>query len=101
MFRRARYRCERPGCTLVSTPERAAEDLDAHHITPREQLDAGGYVAENGIALCRKPGGCHERAEAVLHGADDPESNSERLYRIIGSSRTTAERASRKLAPDT
>ena len=85
----------------MSTRERAEEDLDAHHITQREQLDAGGYVAENGIALCRRDGGCHERAEAVLHGAHDPDFASENLYRIIGSSRAAAERASRKLAAGT
>jgi hypothetical protein len=97
VFRRAGYRCQGPGCGLKSSPASAVEDLDAHHITNRNELPAGGYVAENGIALCRRPRGCHERAEAVLQGALDADFAPENLYRIIGSSREEAERASRRL----
>jgi len=28
------------------------EDLDAHHITDRNEMPNGGYVKENGITLC-------------------------------------------------
>ena len=34
--------------------------LDAHHITNRNFMPAGGYVKENGITLCPP---CHEDAE--------------------------------------
>lgn len=30
------------------------QDLDAHHITDRKLFKNGGYVAENGITLCKK-----------------------------------------------
>jgi hypothetical protein len=101
VFRRAGYACQGPGCGLKSSPARAVEDLDAHHITNRNELPAGGYVAENGIAVCKRPRGCHERAEAVLAGAVDPDFAPENLYRIIGSSREEAERASKRLAEGT
>jgi len=37
--------------------------LDAHHITPRTEMPGGGYVPENGIALCPQ---CHGYAEDWL-----------------------------------
>lgn len=82
------------------------ETLDPHHITPREQMPNGGYVAANGITLCKKPGGCHEQAEAFLQrhqplpGVDllvvslvGPGT----LYRLIGSSYTQAVEAAERL----
>ena len=98
VFRRATYHCQGPGCSVTSTPERAVEDLDAHHITDRNEMPGGGYVPENGIALCRRPGGCHEKAE-VFHatGTALPGWAPADLYRIIGSSHDRAVRASEKL----
>ncbi len=98
VFTRAKHRCEGPGCSVTATPEQAVEVLDAHHITDRHDMPNGGYVAENGIALCKRPGGCHEKAEDVLQGrAHHPGFTPEELYRRIGSSRRKAEAASRKL----
>lgn len=100
VFKCAGFRCQGPGCTVISSPEHAEQHLDAHHITPREQLPAGGYVAANGIALCRRAGGCHEKAEAVLQGDARPELAAfmpENLYRIINSSPELARRASEML----
>jgi predicted restriction endonuclease len=99
VFSRAGYRCQGPGCRVRATRETAEEVLDAHHITPREQLQAGGYVAENGIALCKS--GCHEKAEACLRGADLPGFGPLDLYRIIGSSQVIAEVQSENLARGT
>jgi hypothetical protein len=97
VFARAGRRCQGPGCTSASNVK-----LDAHHITNRKLLPAGGYVAENGIALCDLPGGCHERAEAVDRGAlVDPRFTAEVLYRIIGSSAVDAMAASERLAAGT
>jgi hypothetical protein len=98
VFARAGYRCQGPGCTVASTPDRAVEDLDAHHITDRHAMPGGGYVAENGIALCRRRGGCHERAE-VFHatGTALPGWAPADLYEIIGSSHEQAVRASERL----
>jgi hypothetical protein len=54
-----------------------------------------GYVAENGIALCPD---CHKNAE-VFHatGTTHPGFSPEDLYRLIGSSKSQAEVASRQL----
>lgn len=38
------------------------ENLDAHHITNRNDMPNGGYVKENGISLCPKH---HEMAESA------------------------------------
>jgi hypothetical protein len=111
VFARAGYRCQGPGCTVASTPDRAVEDLDAHHITDRHAMPGGGYVPENGIALCRRPGGCHEQAE-VFHatGTALPGYDGGRppmppgpagwapadLYEVIGSSHEQAVRASER-----
>lgn len=104
VFRRDGYRCV--VCGFQSSPERADHEIDAHHITPREQLPNGGYVAENGATLCDAAKqnlplvrGCHYRAEQVLlrisqgwtPGVGPPEDHEyeytpEALYARIGSS---------------
>jgi len=60
-------------------------ELDAHHITTRDEMPAGGYVKENGISLCPE---CHLKAE-VPHAANI-EFSPETLYRSIGSSKESA-----------
>ncbi|MCA9662995.1 MAG: HNH endonuclease, partial [Myxococcales bacterium] len=67
----------------------------AHHITDRNAMPNGGYVAENGIALCPA---CHEKAER-FHATGHALAgfHPDDLYRIVGSSREKAERASRRL----
>jgi hypothetical protein len=111
VFGRDGYRCV--VCGFESSPERAEHELDAHHITPREEMPNGGYVKENGVSLCdpSKTGkplahGCHYRAEQVLlkisQGFDPPktehdydyEYSPEALYKAVGSTREEAERAS-------
>jgi 5-methylcytosine-specific restriction endonuclease McrA len=72
---------------------------DAHHITPREEMPNGGYVAENLITLCST---CHEGAEAWLagRGRDDMSDSAFRptaLYARIGSTYDRAVMASRNL----
>jgi hypothetical protein len=97
VFARAGHRCQGPGCAFP-----IGVKLDAHHVTNRKKMPAGGYVAENGIALCDVPGGCHERAEAVDRGVVvDARFTAEALYRIIGSSLVEATAASERLAAGT
>lgn len=97
VFKRARYRCQGPGCGFQSTPERATQELDAHHITDRNELPNGGYVAENGISLCDP---CHRRAEAFhATGQAHPGYAPADLYAIIGSSLARAHAASLRLKP--
>ena len=57
VFGRDGFTCR--GCGFASTPERAEDALDAHHITDRNEMPNGGYVAENGITLCEV---CHAKA---------------------------------------
>ncbi len=68
--------------------------LDAHHITDRNELPAGGYVAENGISLCAI---CHEKAEE-WHSSNHTRCvegfHPDDLYRKVGSSHEKALQAS-------
>lgn len=87
VFARDNNRCRKCGA--------ASEKLDAHHITDRNEMPNGGYVAANGISLCEP---CHEKAEAFHStGQALPEFSPDDLYRLIGSSREKAQRASERL----
>jgi len=71
------------------------EGLDAHHITDRGDMPNGGYVKENGIALCEN---CHIKAEEFHStGTSHPGYSPEDLYRVIGSSHIAAVNASERL----
>ncbi|QEL13413.1 HNH endonuclease [Limnoglobus roseus] len=110
VFRRDRYRCAmcgKPGRDRQGGDEHrnyhpgAAEQslvaLDAHHITDRNEMPKGGYVAENGITLCDDE--CHRLAE-VFHqtGVPHPGYDPADLYERIGSNLEKARSASVKLA---
>jgi len=77
VFTRDSYRCRK--C-------KETESLDAHHITDRNEMPNGGYVAENGISLCPE---CHKKAE-VWHSSKKTNYvkgfHPDDLYRLIGSS---------------
>lgn len=81
-FERDGYACVM--CTFQSTPARAEEELDAHHIADRTLMPNGGYVEENGISLCAD---CHHKAE-IFHSTGHPQAgySLEDLYEAIGSS---------------
>lgn len=86
VFYRDGYRC------LVCGTPGTDETLDPHHVTDRNQIPHGGYVAENGITLCKR---CHEKAEAGAQGFE-----KETLYRLIDSSLERAMVASERLGQD-
>ena len=70
-------------------------ELDAHHITNRNDIPNGGYVPENGISLCSS---CHLKAERYLiNVACEPGFHPNDLYKLIGSSREKAVKAALKL----
>lgn len=73
IFERDNYKCVLCGET---------EDLDAHHITNRNEFKNGGYIKENGVTLCPN---CHYDAEIGLISSD-------RLYQAIKSSLELAQR---------
>lgn len=91
VFERDEYRCVT--CGKQSAPDRAEDELDAHHITPRHLMPAGGYVAQNGVSLCKRS--CHSIAERQLEYQDvlppltlgDPwyKYTPKALYEAIGS----------------
>lgn len=87
VFERDGHRCRMCG--------KNNEPLDAHHITDRNLMPNGGYVKENGIALCPR---CHENAE-IFHstGTALPGWSPDDLYRKIKSSHELATRASHRL----
>ncbi len=81
VFERDDHRCVTCGYNKV-------EDLSAHHITDRNEMPDGGYVPENGITLCDTL--CHTFAERAWPGFTPDD-----LYKLIGSSKEEAEKASR------
>jgi 5-methylcytosine-specific restriction endonuclease McrA len=70
-------------------------ELDAHHITDRNEIPNGGYVKENGISLCDE---CHLKAEQYhVNGTWSDGFHPVELYKLIGSSHEKAHRASLNL----
>lgn len=93
VFERDAFACV--GCGFRSSPERAEDELDAHHITDRSDMPNGGYVAENGVSLCAE---CHLKAESHHRGEEIPPGFSPgELYQRIGSDEETARAASERL----
>jgi HNH endonuclease len=93
-FQRDRNKCVK--CNFVTdTSKPIEEQLDAHHITDRKQMPAGGYVKENGISLCNL---CHIKAEAFHStGVSITGYSPEDLYKAIESSYELAYQMSLKL----
>lgn len=85
VFERDGWRCKVCG--------RFGSSLDAHHITPRERMPAGGYVVENGITLCDRAFGCHYKAEQAIDAALGDFCPGA-LYALVGSSYERAHAAS-------
>ena len=92
-FKRDGFRCA--VCNMKSSKDMAEQELDAHHISDRSTMIAGGYVKENGISLCPS---CHEKAE-VFHSTGIPVEgySVDDLYKKIGSSYEKAVEESKKL----
>ena len=88
VFKRDGYKCV--FCDVT-------EDLDAHHITDRNEMPNGGYVKENGITLCPAH---HLDAERyhITGGEDFVEGlHPDDLYAKIGSSYELAVEKSKRL----
>lgn len=77
VFERDKHKCRK--CD-------SSGELDAHHITDRNEMPNGGYVKENGISLCDE---CHVKAE-VWHSSEKKEFvdgyHPNDLYMLINSS---------------
>jgi hypothetical protein len=93
-FRRDKYTCVM--CGKKSSPDKALEEMDCHHITDRSLMISGGFVPQNGITLCKAP--CHLKAEEFHStGVAHPGYSPEDLYQAIGSTYEKAVEASKKL----
>jgi hypothetical protein len=116
-FREAVLQRDGLACVVCGRYSPMGNELDAHHVWPREKMPYGGYVCENGVTLCDhvKSGGlsfegCHAKAERVLAaffeegrefpalGEPDYEFSPSALYVKIGSSLEQAIAASSRLA---
>lgn len=94
VFQRDKYRCVI--CQLKADQNDPEALLDAHHITPREEMPNGGYVKENGVSLCKD--NCHLKAEQYLQKeSTDEQFSPETLYRKIKSTKERAVSASQRL----
>lgn len=92
-FLRDKYACVM--CGFKSSPEKAIEELDAHHIKNRAEIVNQGYVATNGISLCED---CHIKAEELhSNGIAHKEYSEEDLYNAIGSNLEKAINDSKRL----
>ena len=99
VFKRDNYKCAWCGMPNVD------DNMDAHHITDRSEMPNGGYVEENGISLCKNgiafhEESCHMKAELfhISNGKEWTEGmHPEDLYKLIGSSKELAIKASEKL----
>jgi len=87
VFKRDGHKCR--FCNITT-------DLDAHHITDRNEMPNGGYVKENGITLCT----IHHQLAELFHSTGEaaPGFAPEDLYKKIYSSHAKAVEASEKLA---
>lgn len=97
VFERDRYACvccRKAGYDRQGEPVKDKVPLDAHHITPREEMPKGGYVKENGATVCDD---CHLQAEEHLQGIEHPGFDPESLYKLIGSSHEAAVKTSEEL----
>lgn len=92
VFNRDKLTCQ------VCKTKRTEDDLDAHHITDRNEIVNGGYVKENGITVCKDE--CHMKVEQFhISGGESwvDGLHPDDLYRIINSSKELAILKSEKL----
>ena len=89
VFKRDGYKCLMCGYKPVGVIE---EEMDSHHITNRDLMPHGGYVASNGASLCKVGKNCHLKAEN-----EEPGFEAEALYAKIGSSYEKAVRDSERI----
>lgn len=96
-FRDAVFKRDKHTCRVCKT-EREEALLDAHHVTDRSLMPNGGYVASNGITVCKDE--CHMKVEKFhITGGEEWEEglHPDDLYALIGSSREQAEKDSEEL----
>ncbi len=102
-FRNAVFKRDNNTCKICGykpPADKIIEELDAHHITDRNEMPNGGYVKENGITLCCIGENCHLKAEQfhISGGTKWVENmHPNDLYLLINSSKEEAIQASERL----
>ena len=90
---------KRDGKCMICNEPIKGDNMDAHHITDRNEMPNGGYVLENGITVCKDR--CHMNCE-VFHVSNGKSwtmgCHPDDLYKLIGSSKELAINKSEKLA---
>lgn len=85
-FRSAVFQRDNYTCQICNT-KRIENELDAHHITNRDEFEDGGYILENGITVCKDA--CHLMCE-LFHISNGEKWNKNMhpndLYKKINSS---------------
>ena len=89
-FRESVFKRDGYKCVFCDTKE----NLDAHHITDRNEMPNGGYVLENGITLCSDH---HILAEGFHNGNLIYGWLPEDMYKAIKTSYNEAYRKSLEL----
>tara|TARA_B100000809_G_scaffold206042_1_gene207996 strand:- start:2248 stop:2565 length:318 start_codon:yes stop_codon:yes gene_type:complete len=92
-FRDSVLKRDRSRCVFC----KATDNIDIHHITDRTLMPAGGYVKENGIALCPLHMAMAEKFDQSDGEASVELFNPAQLYRKVGSSYDKAVAASQRL----
>ena len=90
-FRAAVFKRDKFTCKVCGTKSKE-DELDSHHITDRSEIINGGYVASNGITVCKER--CHMKVERFhITGGTEWEDgvHPDDLYKMIGSDRQKAE----------
>ena len=97
-FRRSVFKRDRSRCQVCGK-EGTEQTLDAHHITDRSEMPNGGYVASNGITVCKEE--CHLTVEQFHISQGDwweEGLHPDDLYKKINSSYEQAYRDSESLS---
>lgn len=92
-FRNAVFNRDKHKCVFCNKKD----NLDAHHITDRNEMPNGGYVLENGISLCEEH---HLMAEEyhITNGENWFDGfHPDDLYKKINSSKELARLKSERL----
>lgn len=89
-FKESVFKRDKHTCKVCKT-KREVDDLDAHHITDRNEMPKGGYTKSNGITVCKDE--CHMKVEQFhITGGDSwvEGLHPDNLYEMISSTKDKA-----------
>jgi len=92
-FRESVFKRDKHQCKICKNKN----NIDAHHITDRNEMINGGFVIENGITLCDTHHIMAEKWHSSYHTEWEDGMLPEDLYKLIDSSYELAVKESEKL----